>query len=231
LQEVWLVIRLAQGAGAAVAAALLAALAGCGPDYSPNTYASSAVQQANKVDRGVVIGVRQIDVSAAGVVGTATGAAVGGAAGAQTPGGGFASTLGAIGGGLVGGVVGNTVEHAGGDTTAYEYIVRKPNNDLISVTQKDAEPLKIGTTVLVIAGTQARIVPDYTTPPDSSPSQTSIVAEPMPPPPAAPAATTTPASATPAAAPAPTAVGPTPLGPRSLPSLLPPVAITPPPSS
>jgi outer membrane lipoprotein SlyB len=32
----------------------------------------------------------------------------------------------------------------------------------VSVTQKDATPLPIGQKVLVIAGKQARIVPDYT---------------------------------------------------------------------
>lgn len=146
--------------------AVLTLLAGCGPDYSPNTYNANAVQQANKVERGEIIGVRQIQVSAAGVVGAATGAAAGGAAGAQAPGGGFNAALGAIGGGLVGGIIGNSVEHATADTFAYEYIVRKTNNDMVSVTQKDTVPLKVGTKVLVIAGNQARIVPDYTTDPE-----------------------------------------------------------------
>ena len=46
--------------------ALAATVTGCGPSYSPNTYASNAVQQANKVDQGVLVGVREVDVSAAG---------------------------------------------------------------------------------------------------------------------------------------------------------------------
>lgn len=160
-------IRLLRTVAACVAPALLV---GCGPDYSPNTYNAAAVQQANKVERGVVIGVRQIDVSAGGVVGAATGAAVGGVAGAQAPGGGVATALGAIGGGLVGGLLGNTVEHATDDTQAFEYIVRETANDLVSVTQKDVIPLKIGTKVLVIGGKQARIVPDYTVNPDAQTS-------------------------------------------------------------
>jgi outer membrane lipoprotein SlyB len=158
------VVRLTRTVAACVVPVLLA---GCGPDYSPDTYDAAAVQQANKVERGVVIGVRQIDVTAAGVVGTATGAAAGGVAGAQTPGGGVAAAFGAIGGGLVGGLLGNSVEHATGDTQAFEYIVREANNDLVSVTQKDAAPLKIGTKVLVIGGKQARIVPDYTVNPEA----------------------------------------------------------------
>jgi outer membrane lipoprotein SlyB len=205
-----------------------ALLAGCGPDYSPNTYDAAAVQQANKVERGVVIGVRQIDVSAAGVVGTATGAAAGGVAGAQTPGGGVAAAFGAIGGGLVGGLLGNSVEHAAGDTQAFEYIVRETNNDLVSVTQKDAAPLKIGTKVLVIGGKQARIVPDYTVNPDATAqvpaaegapadATPSTATAPLPPPvaasalpPPAEAASPGPASASPPAAPQAAPAGPPP---------------------
>ena len=42
----------------------LAGLTGCGGEYSPNTYSATAVQQANKVAQGVVVGVREIKVSA-----------------------------------------------------------------------------------------------------------------------------------------------------------------------
>jgi outer membrane lipoprotein SlyB len=69
---------------------------------------------------------------------------------------------------LVGAMAGSTVEHMSGDTKAFEYIVRKPGGDLISVTQKDVTPLALGQKVLVIAGTQARIVPDYTTREDAA---------------------------------------------------------------
>ncbi len=143
----------------------LAALSGCGPTYSPDTYASNAAQQAAKVEQGVIVGVRDVGISAAGTVGTVTGAAAGGIAGAQA-GAGPISALTALGGSLVGGIAGSAVEHATEDTKAYEYIVRKPNGDLVSVTQKDKVPLVLGMKVLVIAGTQARVVPDYTVPPD-----------------------------------------------------------------
>ena len=139
-----------------------AALAGCGPSYSPNTYSSAAVQQAAKVDQGVVVGARKVQVTASGVVGGTTGAAAGTALGASVPGTALHSTLTAIGGGLIGGAVGAGVERATGDTFAYEYIVRKDNNELVSVTQKDERPLALGQRVLVIAGPQARIVADYT---------------------------------------------------------------------
>jgi outer membrane lipoprotein SlyB len=140
-----------------------AALGGCAPDYSPDTYATRAVQQANKVEQGVVVGVRNVGVTAEGSVGAAAGAAAGGLAGSQPPGK-VAGAFGTIGGALVGGLVGTAVEHTTGDTTAFEYIVRKGNGELLSVTQKDASPLALGQRVLVIAGNQARIVPDYTVP-------------------------------------------------------------------
>jgi outer membrane lipoprotein SlyB len=150
-------------AGSAVGI-VLAALAACGPDFSPNTYSSTAVQQANKVEPGVVVGVRRIDIATAGTTGAVAGAAAGGIAGAAVPESGVGSALTALGGGLVGGFLGNTVDRKINDTFGYEYIVRKSNGDMLSVTQKDEAPLAIGTHVLLIAGNQARIVIDYTVP-------------------------------------------------------------------
>jgi outer membrane lipoprotein SlyB len=174
----------------------LGVLAGCGADYSPDTYASNAVQQANKVEQGIVVGVREVGVSASGTTGTVTGAAAGGIAGSQAPGGTVGTALGALGGSLVGGLIGSGVERASGETRAFEYVVRKPNKEMISVTQRDAIPLAVGQKVLVIAGNQARIVPDYT-----------VAPEPAPPPPAAPP----PAAPPPPAPPAPPAEPPPPV--------------------
>jgi outer membrane lipoprotein SlyB len=146
-------------------------LAACGPDYSPNTYASSAVQQAARVDQGVVAGVREVGVTPQGTTGAVAGAAAGGAVGSQIPAASsMTSTLGAIGGSLIGGLVGSGAEKAMGEMRAWEYIVRKTNGDLVSVTQRDTAPLAVGTRVLVIAGSQARIVPDYTVPPAPPPA-------------------------------------------------------------
>jgi outer membrane lipoprotein SlyB len=175
-------------------AGALIALPGCKPDYSPNTYASNAAQQAAKVDQGIVVGVRDVAVSANTTAGAVTGGAAGGIAGSQI-GSGVTSAFGALGGAVLGSVAGSAAEHVQGDTTAYEYIVRKTNGDLVSVTQKDIEPLKIGQRVLVIAGQQARIVPDYTVPvaaanaakpaePPSVPPVVAPAAAPVPPVPA-----------------------------------------------
>ncbi len=139
---------------------VLALLSGCGPSDPPNTHASAAVQQANKVGQGVIVGVRQVGVSAAGTVGAVSGSAAGGIAGSQVG-------VGPVGS-LVGGLAGSAAEHASADTTAFEYIVRKPNGDLVSVAQRDKVPLALGEKVLVIAGNQARVVPDDTVPPEVS---------------------------------------------------------------
>lgn len=140
--------------------ALLAA--GCSPSYSPDTYASRAVQQANKVEAGVVVGRRAVQISADGSTGAAAGAAAGGVAGTRVGGGDITSAFAGIGGGLIGGLLGAASEKGVGSTDGFEYIVRKPNGEMISVTQRDETPLNIGQKVLVIAGAQARIVPDYT---------------------------------------------------------------------
>lgn len=141
-------------------------LAGCGPRYSPDVYATNAAQQASKVEGGVIIGVRKVRISAAGTTGAATGAAAGGVIGSQA-GVGPTGALTTLGGALFGGLAGVAAEHTVSDTDAFEYVVRKPNGDMISVTQADEKALKVGQKVLVIAGAQqARVVPDYTTPAD-----------------------------------------------------------------
>ena len=154
---------LRSGLAIGMAAVSCVLLGGCTPDYSPNTYASNAAQQANKVDQGVVVGVRAVQISADTTLATATGGAAGGIAGSGV-GEGTGSALGAVAGTVAGGVVGNVVGHAAGDTDGFEYIVKKGNGDLLSVTQKDLRPLGVGAHVLIIEGPQARIVPDYTVP-------------------------------------------------------------------
>ncbi len=138
------------------------ALAGCASDYSPNTYASNAVQYANRVEPGTVVGFRQVAISANGNIGAVTGGAAGGVLGSEYGG----TPLAAVGGTAVGALVGTALDHAAGDTTGWEYIVRKHNGDMLSVTQREKKPLDLGQKVLVIIGPQARVVPDYSVPPE-----------------------------------------------------------------
>jgi outer membrane lipoprotein SlyB len=97
------------------------------------------------------------------------------------------------------------------NTKAYEYVVRTAaKGELLSVTQRDTTPLAIGQNVLLIAGTQARIVPDYT----FEPAALAARAADAPPRAAAPPAAATevaPAEPAPPAAPSPPPVSvPTP---------------------
>lgn len=132
-------------------------LGACAPNHSPNTYSSNAVQLANKVEAGTIIGYREVKISANGSIGTVTGGAVGGILGAEYAN----SALIAVGGTTVGGILGNALEHAARDTPGWEYIVRKDNGDMLSVTQREAVPLPLAQRVLVIMGPQARVVADY----------------------------------------------------------------------
>lgn len=233
------------GVNRAAGVGLLAlALAACSPSYSPDTYASRAVQQANKVEAGVVAGRRPVEISADGTTGAVTGAAAGGVAGTRAGGGDITSAFAGIGGGLIGGLIGTGVEKAVGSSPGYEYIVRKPNGEMVSVVQRDETPLAIGQRVLVIAGQQARIVADYTvpneTPPAPAPKPHEIVdparvqATPLNPPPAvgppppaeapaaAPAAPGASATGLPTGLPAgailPPAVSPAPAAPAPMPA-------------
>jgi outer membrane lipoprotein SlyB len=141
----------------------LLGVAGCHQGYSPNTYAATAAQVEATVQRGIIIGVRQVLISSNGVIGAAAGGAAGGVAGSQISGPPVVSALGAIGGGLVGGIGGDAAAQAVADNKGWEYIVQESGDKLVSVTQTSKISLPIGLHVLVIAGTQqARIVPDYT---------------------------------------------------------------------
>jgi outer membrane lipoprotein SlyB len=141
-------------------------LAGCSEGYSPNTYSADAAQREAAVQRGVIIGVRQVLISANGAIGAAAGGAAGGVVGAQVPGSPVASAFGAIGGALVGGIGGTAAQRAVADTKGWEYIVQETGDKLVSITQTSKTALPIGQHVLVIADTQqARIVPDYTVQP------------------------------------------------------------------
>ena len=147
----------------------LLALAGCGSRFSADEYAVRAVQQANPVQQGVVAGFRRVAIAAEGSAGTAAGGAAGGVIGSAAGGGRLTSALGTVGGALVGGLVGTAAERATANTDGIEYIIRRLDNDaLLSVTQRDAVPIAVGTRVLVITGAQARVLPDYTAPAEAA---------------------------------------------------------------
>jgi outer membrane lipoprotein SlyB len=209
-------------------AALLAlgALAACGSSFSANEYAARAVQQANPVQQGMIVGSRRVAIAAGGETGATAGAAAGGAIGGAAAAGNSVSTaLGAVGGALLGSLVGTTAERATANTDAVEYIIRKnADGELISVTQRDPVPIPLGTAVLVIAGNQARVVPDYIAsqaePPARLGQRRPAASRPEPAPATAPAPPAPVAESLPAAAPlAQAAPEPAPEPPQSLPPI------------
>ena len=112
---------------------------------TPGRHRGNAAQQAGTVENGVIIAVRNVGASA-------TGLRI-----AIAPSGAFiprdrSSSAGSI---LI-----STPAHATAGPTAFEYIVRKPGGDIVSVAQKDTVPLALGNKVLMIAGNQARVVPN-----------------------------------------------------------------------
>ncbi|GGF25798.1 hypothetical protein GCM10011611_34840 [Aliidongia dinghuensis] len=154
------------GCGLALVALMLNA---CQNGYSPDHYSSASMQQASKVDRATVQSVRSVDVDGTAGAGALVGGAAGGIGGSSfgSGGGSAAATLGGV---LVGAAIGALVEKSATDTQAFEYIVQKQNGDLMSVTQKDAQPLAVGQKVMLIYGVKARLIPDTSNNPPAAPA-------------------------------------------------------------
>lgn len=143
----------------ALTVALLSSISACSK-YSPNTYSSTDMQQVNKVDKAVVKSFRSVDASDPALgFGTAVGGVSGAVLGSQI-GKGSGSAVAGVGGALAGAAIGSVVEHEATKTTAFEYLLQKPNGDLVSLAQKQDVPFAAGTHVLIIYGVQARIILD-----------------------------------------------------------------------
>lgn len=164
-----------------------AGLAGCSQSYKADTYAADGVLRTNKVERGVIIGFREVKIRANGTVGAVTGGAMGGILGSQSGTFGVNAALGTVGGTTLGGILGTTIEHVTGDTIGWEYIVQKKDGELLSVTQQDDAAVPIGQKVLIITGVQSRLVPDYSVSIDPAPAKPTPLVTSEPPPAVAPA--------------------------------------------
>lgn len=135
-------------------------MAGCAKQYSPDQYGPGGMQQANKVDRAVVHSFREVDVNDPSLgLGTAGGAAAGGIIGSQI-GKGSGNAAAVLGGVLIGGVIGHILEQEATATKAFEYILEKQNGELMTLAQKQDQPLAVGSHVLILYGVQARVISD-----------------------------------------------------------------------
>lgn len=131
---------------------------GYAPNYCANSYGAYTAGQATPVTRGVIYSARTVKVQGTNVIGTVAGGVLGAVAGSAI-GGGTGRILGAAGGGLVGAGLGNLVEGKLTSKWAIEYVVRTTGGNFVSVAQTgDAMP--IGQHVLIIYGSQTRVIPD-----------------------------------------------------------------------
>lgn len=154
-----------QAIGKMVAVPLLAVgltISGCASNLGGGTYSRGSVGDVQHSARGTLVSVRHIQIEGTkSGVGTATGAVLGGAVGSEIGQGGAARVAGVLGGAVLGGLLGSAVERGATQRAGYEYVVRKPNGDLITIVQEaDGPAIAAGSSVLVIYGDRARVVPD-----------------------------------------------------------------------
>ncbi|NUB05627.1 hypothetical protein FW320_05470 [Azospirillum sp. Vi22] len=137
------------------------ALSACAPDISPSSYAVGSVGQVNRTVRGVVISARPVAIGGTqSGVGAGAGAVAGGAAGSAIGSGVRANIAGAVGGALVGGIIGAMAENAVTRQSGTEYVVQTENSALLTVVQGGGQELSVNQKVLVIYGSQSRIIAD-----------------------------------------------------------------------
>jgi outer membrane lipoprotein SlyB len=136
-------------------------LIGCTRNISPDSYAVGSVGQVNRAVRGVIISVRQVNISGSqsGAVGAA-GAAGGAVAGSAIGGGTRENILGAIAGAVIGGIAGSAIEEGSTRQQGMEYVVEAQNGSLITVVQGINPTLSVGAKVIVLYGTRTRVIAD-----------------------------------------------------------------------
>lgn len=148
---------------AATAAALLAAattVSACAGGLGAGDYSRSQAGQISRVEPGVVLTARQVQISGTkSGVGTATGAVVGGVIGSQIGGGdaerAVAGVLGAVGGGLAGAAT----EEAMSRQVGWAYTIRlEETGEIISIAQADERPIPENAPVWVEYGPRARVI-------------------------------------------------------------------------
>jgi len=174
------------GAALMVATVLALLLAtGCTRPNNPDRYERRNTEKSVNTYRGIVLNVRQVEVSGqqgGNLPGSAAAAAAGGVVGSAA-GGGRGSVLGAIAGVIGGAVIGDKVQDGVTAYNAYEYIVEiewpthRRQGDLWgananlafgwekilrTIVQQDAQPMSIGARIFLIDGRDPRVIPDAT---------------------------------------------------------------------
>lgn len=133
---------------------------GCAPNISPNTYVGAEVGVVSRVQKGVVISKREVNIDNAGGAGGVAGTAAGAAAGSTIGHGIAPNVAGAVGAAVVGGVIGHALDKNVNRHRGMEYIIRLGNGDTISVVQTTETLFHEGQHVLIIYGAVTRIIAD-----------------------------------------------------------------------
>lgn len=133
---------------------VVSSVSGCanlnGNAYSPNLISSNQAEVASRVDFGVVVSVKPVQIENNGsMLGTVVGAGAGGLAGSMI-GKGAIRGLGIIGGALGGGILGNAITKGSASSNGLQITVRLEHGTPIVVTQGAQEQFKVGQQVQVI---------------------------------------------------------------------------------
>lgn len=144
-----------------VLGAVILSLAGCASNISPQTYSVGSVGQVNRTISGIVISVREVNVSGTtgvgGTAGSAAGAVLGSSAGGSDS---RSNIVGAIGGAVIGGLAGSAIEENATKQKAFEYVVETENGNLMTIVQGKGTIFAEGQKVLVLYGSPSRLIAD-----------------------------------------------------------------------
>lgn len=137
----------------ALTISLVAALGvgGCASSMSGDAYSRSQARQAQEVQMGTVVSVRNVQIEGTKTpIGALTGAALGGIAGSTIGQGNRANAAGAIGGALLGGLAGSAVEEGVTRQQGIEITVRLDNGRTVAIAQGADQTFSSGERVKVV---------------------------------------------------------------------------------
>ncbi len=153
-----------------------AMISGCAREISSNVYSDTHVGEASRTFRGMVVSVREVEVTNAeklqeNTTGMGVGALAGGVGGYQI-GKGRGQVAATAAGAILGAVAGAYAEKALSSQTAFEYIVELSNGEMRTVVQGKDTKYAPGQRVLLIVGQQgrSRIIPDSSPAPQYYPA-------------------------------------------------------------
>ncbi len=138
----------------------LCLISGCTQNISPDTHSVESTGKVTQTVPGVIVSARTVSVAGTNSTGRVAGGLAGGAAGSAIGGGTRSNILGAIGGALVGGIAGGAIEEGITSQSGIEYVVQTEGGGLVTLTQGPQPAFSKGQKVLILYGSQARIIAD-----------------------------------------------------------------------